>query len=116
MDAEKLKISSTLSGNPPDPGHESSPAPAPLDPRTGMHKDYWVLSEEELAKGFVRPMREEYKHLTCGTVTRMGPRIAATYARDPAFYGATFCVYCRSHFPVGADGEFVWMDGTKVGS
>ena len=30
-----------------------------------------TLSEEERAKGFVRPVRRTYKHLTCGTTTTM---------------------------------------------
>jgi hypothetical protein len=46
----------------------------------------------------------------------MGQAIAETYARDPHFYGATFCVRCSKHRPVGEDGEFVWDDGTKVGT
>lgn len=47
----------------------------------------------------------------------MGQSLAETYARDPSFYAGTFCCRCGSHFPVGADGEFVW-DGTnqKVGT
>lgn len=48
----------------------------------------------------------------CGGVTTMGDTIAATYARDPQFYGSTFCCHCRAHFPVGESGEFVW-DGTS---
>lgn len=90
-------------------------APAPIDPATGMHRDYWILSDEDRAKGFVRPVREKYIHNKCGVVTRMGIKIAETYARDPKFYGATFCVGCRGHFPVG---EFVWDDGSNqaVGS
>jgi len=82
-----------------------------------MQKDYVVLSNEERARGFVRPVRRSYKHLTCGVVTTMGHALAETYARDPEFYSGTFCAGCRAHFPVGADGEFVW-DGTdeKVGT
>jgi hypothetical protein len=76
----------------------------------GQNKKYLVLSEEERAKGFVRPVRDAYKHLTCGAVTVMGSAIAETYARDPSFYGATYCVRCRDHFPVGPDGEFDWYD------
>lgn len=76
----------------------------------GMQKAYLVLSEEERSKGFVRPVRTEYKHLTCGGVTTMGLALAETYARQPDFYGGTFCVVCRDHFPVGPDGEFVWLD------
>lgn len=91
-------------------------APAPIDPATQQHKDYWVLSEEERAKGFVRPVRLTYVHEKCGVSTRMAQAIAETYARDPKFYGATFCVACRNHFQVGEFGEFVWEDGTKVGT
>ena len=83
----------------------------------GMQTNYIVLSDEERAKGFVRPVRRSYVHEKCGVLTTMGQAIAETYARNPAFYGATFCCGCRSHFPVGAEGEFVW-DGTaeKVGT
>lgn len=52
----------TLSGNPPDPDYEG-PAPQPIDPATGMHKDYYVLCEEERKKGFVRPVRRSYVHI-----------------------------------------------------
>lgn len=58
----------------------------------------------------------------CRTVTRMSRLIAETYAREPGFYGATMCVGCRKHLPVGADGEFVWVDrngeatGERVGT
>lgn len=84
---------------------------------TGMQKAYVVLTDEERAKGFVRPVRLSYVHQKCGVVTTMAQRIAETYARDPAFYGGTFCVGCCRHFPVGETGDFVW-DGTteKVGT
>jgi hypothetical protein len=49
----------------------------------------------------------------CGTLTRMGNALAETYARDPKFYGSTYCVGCGTHHPVA---EFVWEDGTRVGS
>jgi len=81
----------------------------------GQQKDYIVLTPEERAKGFVRPVRRKYIHLKCGSVTSMGPSIAETYARDPHFYSGTFCVACGKHFPVGPldmGGEFVW-DGTE---
>ena len=51
----------------------------------------------------------------CGSVTTMrGNDLAETYARDPGFYGATYCVGCGRHIRVA---EFVW-DGTeeRVGS
>jgi hypothetical protein len=129
----------------------------------GQQKAYIVLTPEERAKGFVRPVRKSYKHVGirprypirdlteeekqryaqfkyiayeeypktdfpvtgrywtqaqlsggCGTVTTMSPALAETYARDPKFYGATFCCSCQKHFPVA---EFIWEDdGTIVGS
>jgi hypothetical protein len=48
----------------------------------------------------------------CGALTTMSQVIAETYARDPGFYGATYCVGCNKHLPVGANGEFVWDDGS----
>lgn len=129
----------------------------------GQNEAYLVLSDEERALGFVRPVRTSYKHVGvqvtgetreltgeekerfkgsgyvlfekyppdrapvegryltarqvrggCGRVTTMGRKIAETYARDPSFYGSTFCVECDEHLPVA---EFVWS-GTddRVGS
>lgn len=135
---------------------------------TGQHAGYLVLCPDERAKGFVRPYRDEYKHVGerptypirdltpdqllryqdygyikfeaypedsiesnngtssgrywtdamlksgCGTTTKMGRDLSETYARDPEFYGSTFCVRCNVHRPVA---EFVWtMDGLRVGS
>lgn len=88
-----------------------------IDPTNGQQKGYMVLSAEERANGFVRPVRRSYVHSKCGSVTTMGQALAETYARDPSFYSGTFCVACRGHFPVGADGEFTWYDTTeKVGT
>lgn len=97
----------------------------PTDPRLGHGPDdepvpqneaYLVASAAERAKGFVRPVRQTYTHLVCGVATTMSLAIAETYARDPHFYGSTYCVGCRKHLPVGVDGEFIWDDGSKVGS
>ena len=82
-----------------------------IDPKTGMHKDYWVLPEEERKKGFIRPLRCWYRHSKCDVVTHMGMKLSETYARDPKFYGATFCCGCRDHFPVG---EFTWEDSDEI--
>lgn len=104
----------TNSGNEPELP-EDNKAPAPIDEKTGQHKDYWVLSDQERSKGFVRPVRDTYVHDKCGVATTMSRKIAETYARDPKFYGSTFCVgsNCKEHFPVG---EFKWDDGSVVGS
>lgn len=132
----------------------------------GMNAKYLVLSEEERAKGFVRPVRRSYVHVGrevcgriipsdewgeaepepgkvyvcsddpmhegecriwrqatpeqlkrlertgmlggCGVLTTMAQAIAETYAREPSFYGATFCCGCNTHITVGERGEFVW--------
>jgi len=77
----------------------------------GQQAQYLVLSEEERARGFVRPVRRTYRHLKCGATTTMGLAIAETYARNPSFYTGTFCSECRTHPPVGEAGEFVWVGG-----
>jgi hypothetical protein len=83
----------------------------------GQQRSYLVLSDAELAKGFVRPVRSAYKHTKCGSVTTMGQKLSETYARDPSFYSGTFCCSCGAHFPVGEEGEFTWHpDGSKVGT
>ena len=105
----------------------TSGAPVPKDRShtedrgDGQQRDYVVLCNAERAKGFVRPVRRSYRHLKCGTITTMGLSIAETYARDPYFYSGTFCCRCGSHFPIGEDGEFVWIEsdgstGKKVGT
>lgn len=166
MDPEKLKISTTTDGKPADPAMDGKGAPQAINPATGQHKAYWVLSEEERSKGFVRPVRDTYRHVGhagpanplrdltpeererydqfgyvkfekyqedgrsvtgrfwtqeqldkigkgCKTTTTMGRAIAETYARDPKYYGSTFCVNCGTHLPVD---EFIWLDGSVLGS
>lgn len=95
-------------GGPVTDGHRE------INPKTGQQRDYVVLSAEERAKGFIRPVRRKYVHTTCGAVTSMSDSIAETYARDPGFYSGTFCARCRAHFPLA---QFTW-DGTDqvVGS
>jgi hypothetical protein len=86
----------------------------PTDPRLSHGIDrvpvaqapvYLVLSEEERARGYVEPVRRTYIHLKCGAETTMAYAIAETYARNPRFYGATYCVHCQMHRPLD---EFVW--------
>lgn len=105
-----------------DPEYKGGGAPKDINPETGQHKSYWTLSEEERGKGFVRPLQFSYKHVGdsgCGGITTVSRPIAETFARDPSFYGSTFCTGCKDHFPVGENGEFVWIyvEGTgKVGT
>lgn len=86
-----------------------------VDPETGMNKCYLVLPDGQ-RKNLVRPVRLTYVHEVCGSATTMGQAIAETYAANPSFYGATMCLACKGHYPVGEQGEFIWNDGTKVGT
>lgn len=79
---------------------------------------YLVLSEQERARGFVRPVRRTYVHTggsdPCGSTTTMSQALAETWAARPEFYGATYCCSCRRHIAVA---EFVWDgDGTRLGT
>lgn len=156
-------MSLTTDPNDPRLGHGVDKEPVP------QNEVYLVLSEEERAKGFVRPVRNSYIHVGrdlsyykgihrmlteeemkehpekkyvavmtqltnpdgsflggayvtqeeldayqfgrriggCGGLTTMGDALAETYARDPNFYGSTYCCYCHKHLPVS---EFVWAD------
>lgn len=93
----------------------------PTDPRLGHGADtepteqndtYLVLPEDERKK-FVRPVRQTYFHPKCGVATTMSLSLAETYAADPEFFGASYCVGCRMHILVG---DLRWEDGTVVGS
>lgn len=103
-------MAETTDRNTPGLGYGSDDEP------TGQNAAYLVLPAEERAKGFIRPLRTTYRHKVCGQVTTMSVGLAETYARQPDFYGATFCTTCQMHRPVGWDGEFEWLDGTKVGT
>lgn len=99
-----------LTTDPDDPRLTHGPDEHPVP----MAQVYLVLSEEERSKGFVRPLRRSYIHSTCGVETQMGLALCETYARDPNFYGSTYCVHCQMHRPVS---EFTWAeDGAVVGS
>lgn len=83
-------------------GVDTSPTP--------QAEKYLVLSATELAKGFIRPVRTSYAHVDCDAasspITTMGLALSETYARDPNFYGATYCCTCSMHRPVV---EFRWV-------
>lgn len=118
---------SDLTTDPNDPrlGHGSDSAPKP------QNEAYLVLSAEERARGFVAPVRRKYVHVgvgghevdpadprrhgrtgsACGVETTMSREIAETYARDPKFYGSTYCVGCAMHLPVA---EFKWSNTDEV--
>lgn len=82
-----------------------------INPATGMQKSYIVLTPEERAKGFVKPVRRTYVHKVCGAATTMGTALAETYARNPRFYSGTYCVGCSTHFPLD---QFHWDDNEPM--
>lgn len=89
---------------------DGSPVPADrshteINPATGQQKGYIVLSPEERAKGFVKPVRRSYTHARCGVMTTMGTSLAETYARNPNFYSGTFCCGCNTHYDLD---QFTW--------
>lgn len=91
----------TTDPNHPDLTRGGDKSPTPQAPV------YLVLSENERNKGFVRPYRDAYRHGACLSITTMSRSIAETYAREPGFYGATYCLKCRKHLPVS---EFQWYE------
>lgn len=78
--------------------------PAPPEGKSGPRGRLWTQADlDKVGKG-------------CGAVTTMSLPLAETYAAQPGYYGGTFCATCRTHLPVGADGEFIWEDGSRVGT
>ena len=99
-------MSLTTDRDDPELGHGINNEPVP------QSKKYLVLSSDEIAKGFLKPVRSVYQHLVCGTTTSINESIAETYARDPWFYGSTYCVACAKHRPLR---EFIWLsDGESM--
>lgn len=97
-----------------DPNHPLLTRGAdPQGATPGMAPVYLILSDAERAAGFVRPVRHTYIHSRCSVATTMSQALAETYAREPSFYGATYCAHCRNHQPVGERGEFYWQ-GTDI--
>ena len=79
-----------------------------VDDQPAPQAEAYLIGDGRLP--FVRPVRASYRHVDgCGAVTVMCVSIAETYARNPSFYGATYCTGCRMHRPVGAAGEFEWV-------
>lgn len=107
------EIRSTITTDRTDPrlGHGVDTEPGP------QNEVYLVADEGE----FIRPVRRTYIHVGtderggCFTTTTMSQAIAETYARNPKFYGSTYCCGCRMHLPVA---EFLWDDESQepVGS
>jgi len=81
----------------------------------GQQKCHIVLSDEEIAKGYVQPVRLKYIHLKCGFETRMLEGCAQTYARKPSFYKCQFCLACRHHFSLkDTDGAYTFRWSSQM--
>lgn len=90
--------------------------PQPKYPLRGLteeeeqrYGDYYAAFEEYPDDGSAKVGRfwtqREIDNNGCKTITTMDRSIAETYAREPKFYGKTFCSHCGVHLPVE---EFVW--------
>lgn len=108
----------TVKGQSVDPAKAPPHAPTTEKLSDGQNADHYVLCPEDRAKGYVEPVRVDYIHEKCGSVTTMPLACAETYAARPEYYGSTFCCTCGGYFPVGENGEFIWNDGSrqKVGT
>ena len=71
------------------PGYEDQPAPGPTKPN-GQAASYWILSEEERANGFKRPVRRSYIHT--GPRGPTGPTRPLS-EREVKLYGDEFALY-----------------------
>ena len=79
------------------------------------HADCNYIAYEEYPES-MRPLcgkfwTEAQLQSGCGQTTTMGLLLAQTYARDPKYYGATFCATCGEHFSVE---EFVWAGTEEI--
>lgn len=86
--------------------------------RTDPPRANWLLTEEEKARGLVRPVRFTYTCLDCGAdndLQSLG--LAEAMARDPGKVDNLYCARCRRYMCTGPRGHFVWKGSTeKVGT
>lgn len=81
-----------------------------------MQPVFPALSAEETARGFIRPLRNIYRHSTCRGATVITWDVAESFARDPEFHVVVRCGCCGWK-PAA---EFTWFgsdcDGWVVGT
>lgn len=71
----------------------------------GQYENYPTVDDGE----FAQEPRDTYVHVDgCGQRTKMTGNLPESVARDPEFYGKTFCAGCGEHIPVS---EVEWADG-----
>lgn len=71
-----------------------------IDPVSGQQKAYVVLSAEERAKGFVRPVRQNYRHVGIKPKNLMRDLTVEELERYAPYDYAKFETYPESEFPV----------------
>lgn len=81
-------------GSPVTPDHRE------IDPRTGQQKAYVVLSEDERAKGFVRPVRRSYRHVGPPAPSGLRDLTADEHERYDQFGYAKFEEYGPDRSPI----------------
>jgi hypothetical protein len=62
QESSRPEAISTTHGNPLGVTWGLAPAPGALRP-DGQHESYWILSQAERQKGFIRPLRHSYVHV-----------------------------------------------------
>jgi hypothetical protein len=73
-----------------------------------------TLTPEEVANGFIRPMRTRVEHTFCKTASILRTADALDMARDPKSWSSCYCFVCGRRRPAS---EFTWFpDGEPVGS
>ncbi len=84
-------------GSPVTPEHREIIDSGPL---AGQQKGYVVLSDEERAKGFVRPVRQSYRHVGSITPTGLRDLSADEHERYDQFGYVKFQPYGEERLPV----------------
>jgi len=81
-----------------------------IDPTTGQQKGYVVLTAEERAKGFVKPVRGIVYPQGLRLPDEYGTALAETYARNPWFLQRHVCCACGAHFDLN---QFHWKTASR---
>ena len=78
--------------------------------KVSQEKTETELSDNERARGFVRPLRNTNKHPECGGITLMSDKIAENMAKKPNHYDEMYCIDCKTSAPLD---KFIWH-GTDI--
>lgn len=93
------QLVTTTDGKAPAAGLENAAAPQPVGP-DGQHGAYWVLTADERAKGFVRPVRCSYAHVGMPEPVGLVDLTPEELERYASFGYVKFQPYPESEHPV----------------